>query len=225
MSRLERQFDEQDRQRIDAAVTEAEAKTAAQIVPVVAAASGRYDRAEDIFGLLLGVAAAAVMWFFGEDAQPGSDSWVGYTPTAKVVSMTGLLLAGFVLGAVTASLAWPLRRLFTPRREMRDNAARGAAAAFFDQSIHTTQAGTGLLIYLTLYERRAVLLADDAVLEALGQPALDALCRDLTDLLPDTDPTEALCQTIRRAGELLEALPRDGEAPDNTLPNHLILLG
>lgn len=223
MSRLEQQFDEQDRQRINAAIAEAEAQTAAQIVPVVAASSGRYDRAEDIFGLLMGIASAAAVWFFVGDAQPGTDSWAGYTPATKIAFMAGALVAGFILGAVLASYAAPLRRPFTPRKEMRQNVARAASAAFFDQSLHTTSAGTGLLIYVSMYERRAAILADEAVLEALGQPALDALCRDLTDLLADTDATEALCQTIRRAGEMLDAMPPDKEETQ-PLPNELLLL-
>ena len=227
MNRAEAQFDEQDRQRIDAAIAEAEAQSSAQIVPVVAAASGRYDRAEDLFGLVVGLGAAAAVWLLLPDAQAGSDSWAGYTAGAKLGLMAGALLGGFVLGAVLASYAWLLRRPFTPRREMRDCVARAAAAAFFNQSLHTTSAGTGLLIFVSLYERRAAVLADDAVLGALGQPALDGLCRDLTDLLADTDATEALCQTIRRAGQLLvEHGPMASETPeDSPLPNRLVTLG
>lgn len=225
MSRLEQQFAEQDRQRINAAVAEAEAQTSAQIVPVVAATSGRYDRAEDIFGLLLGIAAAAAVWFFVPDAQPGSDSWAGHTPATKIAFMAGALVAGFALGAVVASRAWSLRRPFTPRKEMRDNVARAAAAAFFNQSLHQTRAGTGLLVYLSMYEHRAVVLADEAVLGVLGQPALDALCRDLTDLLADTNATETLCQTIRRVGrELGDGLPRADDSTDE-ISNELVLLG
>ena len=37
---------------IEAAIGEAEQKTAGEIVPVVATASGRYDRGEDLFGLV-----------------------------------------------------------------------------------------------------------------------------------------------------------------------------
>lgn len=224
MSRIMRYFDEQDAQRVNATIAEAEATTSAEIVCVAASASGRYDRAEDIFGLGLGLAGAAGVWLFLPDAVPGGDSWAGFTPAAKIAFMAMAVVAGFIGGAVLASHAWPLRRPFIPKPQQRANVTRAASAAFFNQSLHRTTAGTGLLIYLSMDERRAVVLGDHAVLDALTQPTLDALCRDLTDLLADTDPAEALCQTIRRAGEHLTALP---PAPDHheKLPNELILVG
>jgi len=263
MSKLTRMFDAQDLQRLNAAVAEAEANTSAEIVPVVAAASGRYDRAEDLFGLLLGLLAAVAIWLVLPDtptlgdglaigfesaasesstgssggfASPGGGfggssggssggggTWTGYTASTKIAFMTVALLLGFIVGVALASRLWPLRRPLTPKAEMRSNVTRAASSAFFDQSLHHTSGGTGLLIYLSMYERRAAILADAAVLDALGQPALDTLCRDLTALLAGTDPTEALCQTLRRAGEQLAVLPNTAGTSE-TRPNKLVLL-
>ena len=47
-------FSDEQRRAVAQAVAEAEGKTSAEIVPVVATASGRYDRAEDIVGLWTG---------------------------------------------------------------------------------------------------------------------------------------------------------------------------
>lgn len=209
---------------MNAAIAVAEADTAARIVPVVAAASGRYDRAEDLFGLLLGIVAASVVWLFVPDAQPMSDSWAGYTPATKIAFMAVALLTGFTLGVVLSSRIWRLRQPLIPKAQRRDQVNRAARAAFFDRSIHHAAAGSGLLIYVSLAERRAVLLADEAVLIALTQPALDAFCRDLTVLLAETDSTEALCQVIRRVGEHLAiSMPRQAAAQDS-LPSELVLL-
>ncbi|MEM9417749.1 MAG: hypothetical protein AAGA25_01675 [Planctomycetota bacterium] len=223
MPRMETYFDEQDAQRVNTAIAEAEANTSAEIVCVATASSGRYDRAEDFFGLLLGLIAATLVWLFVPDAVPNGDTWAGYTPTAKIAFMALALISGFVLGAAWASRVWLLRRPFIPQAEQRENVHRAASAAFFDQSLHHTQAGTGLLIYLSMDERRAVILADEAVLETLTQTTLDTLCRDLTKLLAETDAAEALCQTLRRVGQHLEALPREAE-DRNEHPNSLVLI-
>lgn len=229
MTNMQRHFDDQDVQRVNAALAEAEAQTAAAIVCVAAASSGRYDRAEDLFGLLIGMLAAAAVWLVVPDALPGGDTWAGFTPAAKIAFMAVGVVAGFVIGAAVASHAWPLRRPFIPKTEQKANVTRAASAAFFDQSLNRAAGGTGLLIYLSMDERRAVVLADDAVLEALTQPVLDALCRDLTDLLADADPAEALCQTLRRAGQRLATLPPDPDADTNDankkIPHELILVG
>ena len=226
MARMDRHFDEQALLRVNAAIAEAEANTSAEIVCVAASASGRYDRAEDLFGLSVGLLAAAAVWFFLPDAVPGSDTWAGFTATSKITFMAVAVVAGFIGGAILASHAWPLRRPFIPRAQQTANVMRAASAAFFDQSLHQTSAGTGLMIYVSFDARRAVLLADAAVLEVLPQAQLDTLCRDLTTLLADTDPAEALRQTIRRAGESLADLPPDADIePHTKRPNELVLVG
>ena len=50
-------FNDQARERVNQAIAQAESKTSAEVVPVVATASGRYDRPEDIVGLWLGIIA------------------------------------------------------------------------------------------------------------------------------------------------------------------------
>ncbi|MEM9913367.1 MAG: hypothetical protein AAF911_00225 [Planctomycetota bacterium] len=226
MSRMSRHFDEQDLRRVNAAIAEVEANTSAEIICVATASSGRYDRAEDLFGLLVGMLAAATVWLLLPDAVPGGDSWAGFTPAAKITFMAVAVVAGFIGGTILASHAWPLRRPFIPRAQQTANVMRAASAAFFDQSLHQTSAGTGLLIYVSFDERRAVILGDAAVLDVLPQAQLDTLCRDLTTLLADTDPAEALCQTIRRAGESLADLSPDADIePDTKLPNELVLVG
>ena len=86
------------------------------------------------------------------------------------------MVVGFVLGAALASHVGWLRLLFTPRRQMRDEVAARARAVFFDSRVHHTAGDTGLLIYVSLYERMAAVLADQSIMDKLGQAALDELC-------------------------------------------------
>ena len=51
VKRASRLFNQEERLAITTAVFEAEVETAGEIVPVVATSSGRYDRAEDLFGV------------------------------------------------------------------------------------------------------------------------------------------------------------------------------
>ena len=56
---------------------------------------------------------------------------------------------------------------------MRDEVTGRARQVFFDSSICHTIGGTGLLIFVSMFERQAIILADQAVDERLGQPSLD----------------------------------------------------
>jgi putative membrane protein len=223
MIRAKHQFNGEQRQRVNEAVTRAESQTAAEIVPVVAGASGRYDRAEDIFGLWLALLGVALVFVFvSVDHEPGS--WAGRTAMEKLGVMLGVAVAAFVLGAVVAGRAWSIRRLFTPKKQMRDETAARARQVFYDASLSHTAGGTGVLIFVSLYERRAVILADRTILEKLGQPALDEACAALVKSLAAGDTTAALVAAIDAlAPKLAAALPvQPGDA--NELPNQLVTI-
>ena len=70
----------------------------------------------------------------------------------------------------------------------------------------------------------ATVLADQAILDPLGQRAVDELCHTLTGRLRQTHPAEAISETIAAAAEqLATALPR-AEDDVNELPDALVIL-
>jgi putative membrane protein len=92
---------------------------------------------------------------------------------------------------------------------MREEVYRRARAVFFDRRVHHTAGGSGLLLYVSLFERMAAVIADDVVLEKLGQAAIDEICEQFTRRLHETEPIEAICQTARDVGgRLAPVLPR-----------------
>lgn len=70
MRRASTRFDEEERRRINDAIIEAESRTSAEILCVVATDSGRYDRAEDMAGLLGGVLAMSAAWVLFQRVDP-----------------------------------------------------------------------------------------------------------------------------------------------------------
>ncbi len=217
-------FSAADRQRINETIQAAEALTSAEIVPVVATASGRYDRAEDLVGLWLGVLLVVAVSVFSPAvvAEPGS--WDSHPLLWQTLKLVAVLLGGFLVGAVLSSrIAW-LRRLFTPTNQMRDEVNQRARSVFFDNRVHHTQAGGGLLIYISLFEQIAVILANQQILDALGQSPLDQLCQTLTQQLRNNQPAEALCQTIQAAGEKLQPVLPRAQDDVNELPDSLVTI-
>jgi putative membrane protein len=202
-------FSGEQRQAITRAVGEAEATTAAEIVPVVATRSGRYDRAEDTAGVFLGLVLLAAVRCVFQGLDPDGD-W-GRSPTRfELPAMIAAFLVGFVLGAVVAARVSVLGRLFTPRAQMAQEVEARARAVFFDQRVHHTAGGSGVLLYLSLHERTASVLGDEVVLERLGQGALDEACGLLVAGMRGGDPTAALTDAIRAVGmHLARALPRE----------------
>lgn len=213
-----------DRDMICRAVSQAELSTSAEIVPVVATSSGRYDRAEDVVGIWMSVVAMAVAWTLWPQTPHDQGSWGGLPVWMDFAVLAASVVVGFILGVILASRIGWLRKLFTPNVMLRDEVQSRARQVFFDTRVHHTQSRAGLLIYVSLFEHQAVVLADAAIVERLGQTQVDALCRQLTDALRGSNLTNALCETIATAGQqLAKVLPR--QADDlNELSDALVIL-
>jgi putative membrane protein len=217
-------FSESQKQQVNQAVRDAEKRTSAEIVPVVATASGRYDRPEDVAGLWVAIIGVIVAWRVLPAAQEAPGSWGGWSHWYNLGILLAVIVTGFVLGAAVASRIHWLRRLFTSRKEMADEVAARAAEVFTSQGVFRTKGATGLVVYISLFERLARIQADRAVVEKLGMKALEGLAASLVERLRGGDLPTALSATIAAAGEQLAAvLPRLDDDTDE-LPNELVLL-
>ncbi len=204
MRRASAYFSAEEKQRIEAAVGEAEAQTAGEIVPVVATASGRYDRGEDLFGLVCAVVAVAVVWWLSQGIEATQTEWAVKTELALgLPAIVITLVAAFLVGAVAATF-FPLLRLpFISRSEMEEEVERGAAAAFHRFRVRRTAAGTGVLIYVSLYERMVRVLGDDAINEKVSAAEWSTICNRAVEGLRQERGADGLAAAIREAGELL----------------------
>lgn len=203
---------EAERASLTKAVARAESMTNAEFVPVIARDSGRYDRAEDIAGLWGAmIVTAAMLWFWPtESTEHGS--W-GPDPRYLLIGriLAGMVL-GFLVGVLLSHRITSLRRLFVPRREIDEEVARAARMVFFDQRIHHAPGRAGLLIYVSVFEHKAFLLADERLLAACGQAQLDEWCQRLTSQLKTTSIANAISSLLEHASSQLAAtLPRSSE--------------
>ena len=225
MPRATTYFSSEQRKVIEAAVVEAEGKTSAEIVPVVATASGRYDRPEDIVGLFTGIVLMGITWSVIPVTAPnGTGSWESISVPYHLPALIVAMVLGFITGAIIASRVEWLRMLFTPSNQMRDEVDARARQIFFDDRVHHTAGATGLLFFVSLYERSAVILADAAITEKLGQATLNELCADLVREIRGGDVASALRNSIQKAGDKLHTvLPRESDDV-NELADTLVLL-
>lgn len=216
-------FSVEDRQAVDIAIAEAEKMTAGEIVTVVATISGRYDRAEDLFGLLFALIALSVAWLLFQDTTEAAWS-ATQTPVLGLVATVGILIGGFVIGAALATHFPTLRLPFIARTEMIEEVERRALEVFQRQRIRDTSRATGVLIYVSLYEHVVKVIGDDGVAVKLSIDSLEDICSLVVDGLKQGRPADGLCQAVKKTGELLapHLPPAVGDA--NEITNQLILI-
>jgi putative membrane protein len=204
MQRAGTVFSESERERIRQAVAEAERGTSGEIVPAVATCSGDYDRAEDLAGLWLGVLGLIALWWFWPAEEGGA--WgahrVGVALPGLALALT-VLVTGFLVGAAVASHAGWLRRWLTSRREMERQVERAAATWFVRGDVRNTRARTGMLIYLSLFERSIRVTGDQAIVERVPENEWRQVCDLVQDGLRQGKAADGLCAGIRRCGEIL----------------------
>lgn len=219
-------FSDADRKRINECVAMAEATTSAEIVPVVATTSGRYDRAEDLVGLWFGIVLmilTSAIWP-SSSVSMESGSWDKDPSLVQTGKLIIAMLFGFMVGVTAGSRILAVRRLLTSTRQMQEEVQQSAQAIFFDKRIHHAESSSGLMIYISLFEHIAVILADQHALNALGQTSLDELCTSLTMHLKQGSATDAICKTIEAAStKLSTTLPRQSH-DINELPDSLITI-
>ncbi len=226
MRRASKFFTEAERTRIEQSVAEAEKSTSGEIVPVVATASGDYDRAEDIFGLWLAFASLVVgWWLLLPSGGPGEWS-EGALRVSWVELLAGIVLAVafFILGAGLAGRVGVLRRLFIPRGQMSREVERAAGRAFFEHGLRGTRQTTGIMIYLSLYERMVRVTGDRAISEKLTDDAWQAVRDLIISGIRRGKAADGVVAGIRRCGEILaEHFPIEpGDV--NELSNELRLI-
>ncbi len=198
-------LDEGLRRDVAAAVQGIEEGSAAEVVvTVVPRAASPWDVA-----LIAALAATflfqALVVLFLADAS------------ALAVALDSAVVALSIVALVRA--VSPAERLLLPGRIAARRGAVAAESAFCRQGIHRTRGRTGLLLYLALAERRAVLLPDDAIAAALPAEALRALHAETAALFSRPDPRAALLALLdhlrRLAARHLPAAAGDvNELPD-----------
>ena len=209
-------FTDAERERIRQAVQQAERVTKGEIVPMIVPASALYREAGYRGGLILALLTLALLltieiywlpwgWYAGN---------AGWLLLAVVVSY-GL---GQWLGRIPMVV-----RLVTSHERMAHKVTLRAEQAFYKHGLHNTKGRTGILILVSLLERRVHVLADKGINDHVPAGTWDGLVNGIIDGIRTGQATDAICSAIAECGTLLAAVAPagSGDNPDE-LPDELI---
>ena len=197
-------FDDAAREALTDCVRKIEANTDAELVLVVRARSGSYRHADYLFGALLAFAVLLFLLFSPFDFH---QYWVAID--------VALL---FLLGAFVSSRSNSLRRFFTSKKFRRDAVRTSAAAMFYEAGIANTAAEMGLLIYLSILERRLEVIADRGILKGVNALEWNQILFDLHEAGGRPEPATLLASLEKLGSLLCKHCPATGENP-NELPD------
>ncbi len=215
-----------DHDIVTAAVAAAEAHTSGEIVTVIAAKSNDYDDVALVWASIIAFVAMSVIALFPEfyrglyDRLTGgwghdltANQWLGTVIAVGVLKWIGMWLI----------LLWrPLRLALTPRTILAQRVRARAIDLFKVGTEGKTTGRTGVLLYVSLKEHRADIVADEAIAAKVSPEVWGDAMAALIERVRAGQPGEGMAEAVRQMGIVLaEHFPRGSENP-NELPDRLI---
>lgn len=216
-----------DHIRVTAAVTAAEAHTDGEIVTVVARQSDAYHDVAlhwAVLGLLLVIALLAAFPATIDRLHDVVDPWGTPASVRDTLTITLLLSAAAFLLVRLVLRPGPLRLALTPGATKQRRVRARALALFRTGAEKRTVAATGVLLYLSLGERRAELIADASIHDRVDEQEWGAAMAALVAGVKESRAAEGMAEAVRLIGAVLaQHFPRS-EGDVNELPDRLIEL-
>lgn len=194
------------KERIEAKIREYEKLCEVEFVPVIVGRSADYSGFR--WGLTLFAFTAALLWV-----------WLVPRPAYSTFELELLAIALFT-GLTALLLGWmPVLRALLPKGAKLAAVEQGAAQSFLREEVFATRRRTGVLIYVSLFERSAYLLADKGLTAKVPSEewaALGArLAADFDHKNPGVTFLQALDELIEKLKVEFPPIEDRNELPDN----------
>jgi putative membrane protein len=215
-----------DGAKVAAAIKAAEARTDGEISAIVAASSDSYNDVVLHWALLFALLPLAVCaawprlieWGVSLISPWEQPSLRMILTVLLVKVIVAFLIARYVIGIQAIRLA------LTPAATKHRRVRRRATMLFRTGTEARTLSTTGVLLYLSLAERRAEIVADAAIHAKAPQEEWGEAMAALVAAMRDNRPGDGMAAAIDRIGAVLaHHFPRTGTDP-NELPDRLIEL-
>ncbi len=194
---------------IHEAIAAAERRTVGEILPVIVERSDRHPAASwlsALFFILLGSSLLA--------------SWLPWEQPVLLLASQSLLGA---LGYGLATLLPGYKRAFVRESRATEMAEEQAFQEFYRFGLHLTEARTGVLLFISLFEHRAIVLADEGIDAKVDADRWERTDRAILEGVAAGSLKDGVIGGIRSAAEVLEEHFPWEEGDRNEIPDRVIV--
>lgn len=194
---IQKRFNNQELDRIKAAVREAESKISGEIVPVFVEKSGIYTLATYRAALFGAMAVFMLIVIFDR-----------YVPSVAIYDRDPLLTFVFValgglLGALMAHFINPVKRLMVSPYQLDQATKQRAENAFLEEEVFNTRQRTGIMIFVSFFEHEVIVMADKGISKVVDQKVWDNLVRGIIESVRNGKVIDGMEAAIKKCGEIL----------------------
>ena len=192
---LQNRFTQQELDRIKAAVKQAESKISGEIVPVFIERSASYSIAS--YRAAIFFAAIAFLTIIVIDT---------YFPAYAIYDPFWIFIitaAAGIIGAALAGYVDPIKKLFLHKIYLDQATARRAQSAFLSEEVFNTRQRTGIMIFISFFEHKVMVIADTGISKVVAQQEWDMLVQNIINNIRQGKLVEGIEGAVLRCGEIL----------------------
>ncbi|RCS23615.1 TPM domain-containing protein [Phyllobacterium salinisoli] len=211
---MQQSLDASDHARIAEAIRSAEEKTSGEIYAVLARRSDDYFYAAGFVAACGIIIAAIIVALLAH--------WYWFDVSLPVFGLA--ILAAFVSVVLVLWLAPAVRMVLVPHRIRYRRAHLNAVQQFLARNIHVTSQRTGVLLFVSLAEHYAEVIADAGINAKVEQEEWNGIVAILTHHASRAEVADGFVAAIEKSGDLLARHFPPVADQVNELNDHLVEL-
>ncbi len=209
----------QEKQTLVDQINQAEAKTSAEIVTVIAKQSDGYRYIPLMWAAIAALSVPGWVFLYQTIFHNG---WaVGnelFFSSARIYQLQILLFFGLCMLFQIPSL----RLMLIPKSVKNHRARRHAHEQFFVQNLHLTKNANGVLIFVSQAEHYVEIIVDKGIADVINNEEWQLAVNEFVALIKQGEIAKGFGNTVEHCREILwQHFPAENGRPDE-LPNHLI---
>jgi len=193
----------EDMKKIGSAVKRAESKTSGEIATAMIKESYNYAIYELMFAVIIGFLYFVIMMFFAgniEQLLQGKfwDYSVNYLLMFYGFSTFIVITIFYFIGNISS-----IDRLIVPKKIRQQKVQERATRYFMESGVYNTKDRTGILIFISIMERRVELLADSGINEKIPEEKWQNIVDNIIKGIKQKEIAIHLTESITECGDLL----------------------
>jgi putative membrane protein len=199
-SSVDKFISQAERQKIESCIRAAETRTRGEIMVLAMASSHHYPAAD--------LRAAGALAFPGAIALTPLIARALWVDAFNLWIFLSTLIPLFLIFQAAVRKILPLKRIFISEREMEAEVREAAEMQFYQKSVYRTAEGTGVLVYISVFERKVWILGDRGINAEIPEGYWQGVVESIVKGIRAGRPADSICQAIGSiAGVLAEKFP------------------
>lgn len=196
-------FSEEELSKIKESVKKAEIGNIGEIVPVFFVSSGKYKVASFRASLFFSFTISFFYYvLFGIFSDPFF---------IKIEFVFFLQMISGVFGYFLSDFFSPIKRFFTTNKERKKNVETCAYKCFVENEIFATNQRSGVLLFLSFFEKEVFILADKGIYNHIPKDSWTGITTNLVRDMNEKTKLLAIQNSIESISELFKQLPKELE--------------